>query len=92
MELQFGATSTSHHKFFKQVQRGYQVLAFDQHTAVEAGRIFQALRIKNKLIDMRDIMIAATEIVHDLQLVTLNGEHFSRVKGLSVIAEVNEIQ
>ena len=45
------------------------------------------LRKKGELIGDPDIMIAATAIVNDLNLITGNKKDFQRIKGLRLFSE-----
>ena len=58
------------------------VLPFGEDTVVKAAALYQKLKQANKLIDHFDILIAASAIVHDLPLATLNRKHFERIEGL----------
>lgn len=53
-------------------------------TAKIASEIYLDLRAKNKLIEFRDILIAATALQHTMPLATLNRKHFERVEGLKL--------
>lgn len=60
------------------------VLAFDADVAEVFGRIAGELsRAGQRIADM-DLMIAATALHHDLELVTGNVRHFERVPGLKI--------
>ena len=52
--------------------------------AEKASEIFHALKQQNKLIEFRDIFIAAAAIVYQMPLKTLNIKHFQRVEGLTL--------
>jgi predicted nucleic acid-binding protein len=58
------------------------VLPFDARVADEAANIYHRLRTTNRMIEFRDIFIAATCIVHNVPLVTRNKKHFERVEEL----------
>jgi predicted nucleic acid-binding protein len=60
-------------------------LPFYDQITLEAARIFQHLRKNGKMIEFRDIFIAATAIVNNLPLITLNVKDFSRISGLALI-------
>jgi predicted nucleic acid-binding protein len=64
---------------------GVTVLAFDGATIEVARDIFLQLKRENKMIDGRDIMIAATAMVNDMSLATLNRGHYERIKGLRLV-------
>jgi len=61
------------------------VLAFDDVTIDFARMIFRQLKQENKLIDTTDILIAATAMVNDFPLATLNRKHFERIRGLRIV-------
>ena len=61
------------------------VLAFDDVTIDFARMIYRQLKQENKLIDTVDIFIAATAMVNDLPLATLNRNHFERIHGLRTV-------
>lgn len=61
------------------------VLPLTSSVAQIAATIYQQLRAGNKLIEMRDILIAATAIDHTLPLMTLNVGHFNRIGTLTVV-------
>ena len=63
----------------------FLILPFDSTCAQTASEIYKNLKSKNQLISPSDIFIAATAISHNLSLVTLNKEHFERVKGLKLL-------
>jgi tRNA(fMet)-specific endonuclease VapC len=62
-----------------------QILPFDVDSSKEAIKIYNDLKKMNKLIDLADILIAATALTHNISLATLNIDHFSRVKGLNLV-------
>ncbi len=61
------------------------ILDFDSHQAQKAAEIFRALKRQNKLIEFRDIFIAASALSTNFPLATLNHKHFKRVEGLTLI-------
>jgi len=69
------------HRLFDNVA----VLAFDDVTIDFARMIYRQLKQKNKLIDITDILIAATAMVDDIPLATLNRKHFERISGLRMV-------
>ena len=83
-ELYMGATNKEKWEDVKMLTEDLVVLPFDDTVSIKAAEIFQNLRKINKLIEFRDIFIAATCIVHGLSVKTLNKSHFSRIKGLKV--------
>jgi tRNA(fMet)-specific endonuclease VapC len=61
------------------------LLTFDSNAARKASSIYQDLKSKNKVIEFRDIFIAATALANNLPLSTLNKEHFSRIESLRIL-------
>ena len=84
-ELLMGATSPEKINDIKLLTDEIPVLPFDEIVARESSLTYHKLRKVNKMIDFRDIFIAATCIVNDLPLLTLNKSHFERVKGLKIL-------
>ena len=60
------------------------VLAYDTDTAKIFGRIRAYLEETGTILPDADIQIAATALGHDLELVTGNLRHFSRISGLKL--------
>ena len=63
----------------------FEILAFDKKAAEEASNIEKDLKSRGALIGREDIFIAATAIVNDCALATLNVKDFSRIKGLRLV-------
>ena len=84
-ELYMGATTVEKENDIKLITEDLYTLPFSDSVAVEAAKIYHQLMLSNKIIEFRDIFIAATCLVNDLPLVTLNKKHFDRIKGLKII-------
>lgn len=61
------------------------ILPLDENCARVAARLHASLIQQNQDIGIKDVLIAATCLAHELPLVTLNQSHFSRVPSLTVI-------
>jgi len=61
------------------------VLPFDDSTIMMVRGIFRRLKRENKLIDIKDILIAATAMAGDLPPATSNRNHFERIRGLRLV-------
>jgi len=83
-ELLMGATDENKQKDIKLLTEDLPVLPFDESVSRKAAEIYHQLRLENKMIDFRDIFIAATCLVFELPLKTLNKKHFERIKGLNI--------
>jgi tRNA(fMet)-specific endonuclease VapC len=65
--------------------KGITVLDLDQTVAQRAGEIGAELYDKGLPIDLTDLLIATTAVVHGLTLVTHNTQDFVNVPGLTII-------
>ena len=83
-ELYMGATTPEKESDIKLITEDLSILPFSDFVAIEAAKIYHQLRLNNKMVEFRDIFIAATCLVNDLPLVTLNKKHFTRIKGLEI--------
>ena len=60
------------------------ILPYDAATAKVFGRIRSDLEAAGTRLDDADLQIAATALHHNLEIVTGNVRHFSRIEGLSI--------
>jgi predicted nucleic acid-binding protein len=86
-ELYMGATNSKKWLDIQVLTDGIPVLPFSQEIAEKAAMIFHELKNANKLIEFRDIFIAATAIVHHFPVLTRNIKHFKRIDGLAVVTD-----
>lgn len=84
-ELYSGATDLSKKMDIDTLLMGVFVLPLNAEIAKNAGFIYQDLRRKGKMIEVTDILIAATALGNNLAVKTLNVEHFQRIQGLIVL-------
>jgi len=84
-ELLMGAYSPDKVNDIKILTEDLPVLSFNEDVAHKAAEIYHQLRQVNKMIEFRDIFIAATCIVYNLPVKTLNKKHFTRISGLNVV-------
>ena len=84
-ELLLGASTPEKLKDIKILTQYLPVLSFNEDVAVKAAEIYHYLRKQNEIIEFRDIFIAATCIVNNLPIKTLNKKHFDRVTGLHIV-------
>lgn len=61
-----------------------EIYGLDLETAMKFGEIKAELQSKGQVIDDIDILIAATCLVHNLTLFTLNLKHFVNIENLQV--------
>jgi predicted nucleic acid-binding protein len=84
-ELYMGATKAEKERDVKLLTEDISVLPFTAEVAAKAAQIYHLLKSTNQLIEFRDIFIAATCIVNEQPIVTLNKKHFQRIKELKLI-------
>ena len=63
----------------------FKLLDFNLDCSKKACNIREKLKRINKIIDLPDLFIAATALVNDLPLATLNKKHFERIENLKLI-------
>lgn len=68
----------------KRILPAVTVLSFDAPAARVYGEIRARLEASGRPLADADLQIAATALAHDLELVTGNLKHFSRVPGLRI--------
>lgn len=83
-ELLMGATNKSKNDDIKLLTEDLLVLPFDREVAEKSGEIYHQLKNENTMIEFRDIFIAATCLVYDMPVKTLNQKHFKRIKNLQI--------
>ena len=64
-----------------------KIYDFSNDEAVIFGKIRSRLKKLGTVIGDMDLLIAATCLAHNLILVTLNKQHFNRIKGLKLLAD-----
>jgi len=84
-ELFIGATSKQKEIESLEIIEELHLLSFDKAAAIKAGQIYRNLKQQNKLIEFRDIFIAAICIVNNQPLATLNKKHFERIGKLKLV-------
>lgn len=84
-ELYMGATTKEKEKDIQLLTEDLQILAFTESVSIKAAQIYHELRKSNKMIEFRDIFIAATCLVYELPILTLNKKHFKRIKDLEIL-------
>ena len=68
-------------KFLKNIK----VIPFDLLSSNEAIEIYKFLKRRNQMIDLADLLIAATALSHKLDFATLNLKHFSKIPNLNIL-------
>ena len=84
-ELFAGAIDEHKWQDIKELTEDLPVIPFSKEISENAAKIFLKLRKKNKLIEFRDIFIAATAMTNGIPVKTLNKKHFGRIDDLIVL-------
>lgn len=84
-ELFAGATDASKIASVKYELQGVLILPFTTEAAEKSGEVYRDLRSRGLMIEFTDIFIAATPLINNLPIKTLNTRHFSRVQGLTLL-------
>jgi tRNA(fMet)-specific endonuclease VapC len=83
-EIYSGAT-ISQLEYWQNFLEKINVLPLDQEAIKHAVNINNALKKKNKQIDLADMFIAAIALSNSLPLATLNNKHFERIENLRLV-------
>ncbi|MDB5029637.1 type II toxin-antitoxin system VapC family toxin, partial [Mucilaginibacter sp.] len=84
-ELYMGATTKEKEDDVRALTDDLTVLPFTDTIAFKAAQLYHQLKQKNKMIEFRDIFIAATCIVNEIPLITLNKKHFKRMEEIHLL-------
>lgn len=85
-EVVNGATE-AHLLFWDGMLARFTILDFDSRAARQAADIVAQLKTYRKTIDKPDLFIAATAVVHELTLDTLNTKHFTHIDSLTLLTK-----
>jgi tRNA(fMet)-specific endonuclease VapC len=84
-EMEFGAYRARRPSDLNAFQFSFDVLPLTDVIARKAAELEANLIRLNLQIGIKDIFIAATCLIHNLPLLTVNIRHFDRVQGLEII-------
>lgn len=79
-EMELGALRAKRSSDLKQILPLLGVLPFGKIEAEQAAKLDKELIEKNIRVGIRDVFIAGTALVHDVDVLTKNVEHFKRIK------------
>ena len=72
--------------FWRTFLKHVKVIPFDMISSYEAVRLYKQLKVKNKMNDLADLLIASTALAHNLNLATLNIKHFRKIPDLHILS------
>ena len=81
----FSGSTPTQQNFWETFFSKMNILMLDSNCIQQAVSIHKALKRKNKMIEIPDLLIAATALTHQLPIATINKKHFERVEGLLII-------
>lgn len=84
-EIEFGAVRAGRVSDLTPILPSVEILSIDQEVARKSAEIHADLISRNQDIGIKDVLIAATCLVNNLPVLTLNIDHYSRVSGLKMI-------
>ena len=62
-----------------------EVVDFDYASSVEAGRVLADLRKRGTPVEIRDLFVGCVCKVNNMQIITRNLKHYSRIRGLKIL-------
>ena len=78
----FTGSNDNQDSFWTDFLESIEVLDFDLQCSSQAVKIYKQLKKTNKMIDLADILIAATSLSNNIPLATLNLKHFHKIFAL----------
>lgn len=85
-ELKIGLKTERQWKDYRTLIKDIEILPIDEFCIDEAVNIYHHLKKQNKLIELADLLIAATAITNSLPLATLNTRHFENIKAIELLS------
>jgi len=81
----FRGSNSVQDNFWTNFLKNIKVIPFDINSSNAAIEIYKFLKTQNQMVDLADLLIAATAIAHNLDLATLNLKHFSKIPNLQIL-------
>jgi tRNA(fMet)-specific endonuclease VapC len=88
-ELEFGAYRAGRASDLDDLRTSFKILRLTEEIAKQAARLDAHLIHQNIQVGIKDTFIAATCLVHDLPLLSMNIRHFDRVPKLQLIDPIS---
>jgi tRNA(fMet)-specific endonuclease VapC len=86
LERATGKHRAKRQKYLEAVLAALPVIPYTEQTAYQHAKLWADLEASGNMIDAHDVIVAATALERDHDVAAFNVQHFSRVKGLRVIA------
>jgi predicted nucleic acid-binding protein len=84
LEILVGITDEQKN-YWESIFNKINIIPLNEAEIEKASEIIRQLKKQNKIIELSDILIAATSIVNNLELSTFNKKHFDRIDELNII-------
>ena len=81
----FRGSNSVQDTFWTNFLKNIKIIPFDLISSNEAIEIYKHLKAQNQMIDLADLLIAATAIAHNFDFATLNLKHFSKIANLHIL-------
>ena len=78
-ELICGVRNDEEYAHVENCLSGFSIFSLDRESAEKAARIYQDLKGKKKLIDIRDILVSGIAFTHHCEIATNNERDFGRI-------------
>ena len=91
-ELDIGIYNHEQYHKFQAIYAELDILPLSLNCTDRAAILYQRLKADNQLIEITDLLIAATALTYNLPLATLNPKHFERFEELECLTEGGETQ
>ncbi len=86
-EIKIGLKSERQWQDYRILTRDSEILPVDELCIDEAVKLYHILKEQNKLVELSDLLIAATAISNSLALATLNRDHFINIPHLKLLSQ-----
>ncbi len=85
VERASGPYKAKRQQYLEAILEALPIIPYTEQTAYEHARIWAELETAGKMIGFYDVIVAATALERSSCVATFNKQHFSQVKGLTVI-------
>ena len=84
-EIKIGLKTDRQKNDYRILVKEMEILPIDELCIENAVKIYHQLKKQNKLIELADLLIAASSISNSLPLLTLNVKHFENIPQIELI-------
>ncbi|MBN2412971.1 type II toxin-antitoxin system VapC family toxin [candidate division KSB1 bacterium] len=84
-EIKIGIKTEKQSQDYLTLTKNIEILSIDEECINQAVNIYNYLKKQNNLIELADLLIAATAMSNSLPLATFNIKHFENISNLKII-------